>query len=68
MKEKITVMIADDHPLWHSAINHLLKEYPEFEVIGNATNGIELLNIINKQEPDLIILDVRMPEMDGMKH
>jgi DNA-binding NarL/FixJ family response regulator len=65
MKNKITVMITDDHPLWRKAIIDLLKTHPEFEVIGEANNGGELIELIKEKIPDVILLDIRMPVMGG---
>ena len=65
MKTKISVIIADDHPLWRKAVSDLLLDYNEFEVVAYAGNGLELLNVLDQKTPDLIILDIRMPVMDG---
>lgn len=65
MKTKINVIIADDHPLWRKAIEDILLEHEEFTVTNGVSNVIELLISLQKSIPDLIILDVRMPSMDG---
>jgi DNA-binding NarL/FixJ family response regulator len=66
--EKIKIIIAEDHPLMRSAIcNNLANESDQFEVIGQCCDGIELLEILKYQQPDIILLDIEMPRMDGME-
>jgi DNA-binding NarL/FixJ family response regulator len=66
--EKIKIIIAEDHPLMRSAIcNNLTNESDRIEVIGQCCDGIELLEILKYQQPDIIILDIEMPRMDGIE-
>jgi two-component system LytT family response regulator len=62
---KIKVLIADDEPLARKRIRDLLEKSPLTEVIGEAGNGRETLQSILKNKPDLVFLDIRMPEMNG---
>lgn len=63
--EKMKILIVDDEPLAREKIRNLLKKKSEFEVIGECGNGKEAVRTIQKQKPDLVFLDVQMPEMDG---
>jgi len=63
---KIKVIIADDHNLFINGLNLLLKEEPWIEVIDIANDGKELLTILTKTIPDLILLDINMPVLNGL--
>lgn len=65
--KKINLLIADDHTMFLQGIVSLLEQEPEINVVGKAVNGIEALEIIKSQNIDLIILDISMPEMDGIE-
>ena len=62
---KIKVLIVDDEPLARKRITDLLKNEADIEVIGEASNGIEAVAAMEEKDPDLVFLDVQMPEMDG---
>lgn len=62
---QIKALIVDDEPLARDRIRELLKEHPEIEVIGEARNGQEAINTIVNHNPDLVFLDVQMPDLDG---
>ena len=65
--EIINLLIADDHTMFLQGIVSLLQKEPEINIVGKAFNGIEALEIIKKESIDLIILDISMPEMDGIE-
>jgi DNA-binding NarL/FixJ family response regulator len=65
--EKINLLIADDHTMFLQGIVSLLEQEAEINIVGKANNGIEALNIIKKETVDLIILDISMPDMDGIE-
>jgi len=65
MSEKIRALIVDDELLARKFIRQMLKHEPDWELIGEASNGKEAVEMINAQEPDIVFLDVQMPEMDG---
>ena len=67
MKESIKILLADDHLLVRNGIKSLLEEEESLEVIGEAANGQEALNLAKELHPDLLIIDVRMPIMDGIE-
>ena len=62
---KIKTIIADDEPLAREKIRNLLAEDPDIELIGECADGIETVTAIRNQQPDLVFLDVQMPELDG---
>ncbi len=63
----LRTLIVDDEPLARERLHKLLKAEPDIEVVGECTNGWEALAAIEKQKPDLVFLDVQMPEMDGLE-
>jgi two-component system, LytTR family, response regulator LytT len=62
----LTVMIVDDEQLARDELAYLIKDFPDIEVIGTASHGLEAVELIQKLEPDLVFLDVQMPGLDGM--
>jgi two-component system LytT family response regulator len=64
-QKKIATLIVDDEPLARRNIRLLLKDDDEIEIIGEAANGREALALIKKHSPDLVFLDIQMPELDG---
>jgi two-component system LytT family response regulator len=62
---KIRVAIADDEVLARKFIRRMLKQDPEVEIVAECTNGAEAVATIRKEKPDLVFLDVQMPEMNG---
>ncbi len=65
--DKIKVMIADDSDFVRDGMKIILDVDEEFEVLGTAANGRELLNLAEKNRPDVILMDIQMPEMDGIE-
>lgn len=63
----IRLVVVDDHVLFRRGLIGLLNDMPEFQVVGEAGNGIEAIDVIKKVNPDLVLLDVNMPEMDGIQ-
>ena len=62
---RIKALIVDDEPLARDRIREMLKEHPEIEVIGEARNGQEAIDGVANHHPDLVFLDVQMPDLDG---
>ena len=60
------MIITDDHPLVLNGLYHLLREYPEFEVVERCSSGREALVAVRQHRPDILVLDLMMPEMDGL--
>ncbi|HEX3681389.1 MAG TPA: response regulator transcription factor [Bryobacteraceae bacterium] len=65
MASRVTVMIADDHPLVRSGLRILLERGGEFDVIAEASNGDEAIDLAVRHKPDVILLDVGMPRLSG---
>jgi DNA-binding NarL/FixJ family response regulator len=63
---KTTVIVADDHPLLREGIVTLLEKEDDFEVIGQAGTGEEAVNMVDDRCPDVVIMDIEMPGMDGI--
>jgi two-component system, LytTR family, response regulator len=61
----IRTVIVDDEPLTRERVRALAREIPDIDVIGEARNGLEALDLIVRTVPDLILIDVEMPELDG---
>jgi DNA-binding NarL/FixJ family response regulator len=60
------VLIADDHPLILAGIKHALETADDFEVVAETNNGAQVLPLVSQTQPDLALLDMRMPGMDGL--
>jgi DNA-binding NarL/FixJ family response regulator len=65
--EKIKIVLADDHLVVRKGIKNLLEEEEEIQVIGEASNGKEALKAVEELQPDLLIIDIRMPVMNGLE-
>lgn len=65
--EKIKIIIVDDHQLFRNGLRILLGSFPEFEVAGEASNGRDFLEIIQNTSADVALMDINMPEMDGIE-
>ena len=63
----VRLVIADDHYLVRSGYRNMLASEPDLEVVGEAENGREALELCRELRPDLVLMDVRMPEMDGLQ-
>jgi two-component system, NarL family, nitrate/nitrite response regulator NarL len=63
---RLRVLVADDHPLYRQGIVRALESSGEFEVVGEAADGATALARIRREKPDVAVLDVRMPGMDGI--
>ena len=65
--EKIRIIIADDHQLFRNGLKILLNAFPEFEIAGEASNGEEFLKTLMNTSADIALMDINMPEMDGIE-
>src|SRR5215218_11076663 len=63
----VTVLTVDDQQIFRRTLTSLIDAAPEFEQIGEATSGAEALRLAARLRPALVLLDVRMPEMDGIE-
>jgi NarL family two-component system response regulator LiaR len=64
--QTIQVMIVDDHNVVRSGLATFLRAYDDLELVGEAKNGLEALSLCHKKKPDVILMDLIMPEMDGI--
>ncbi|NMB90416.1 MAG: response regulator transcription factor [Chloroflexi bacterium] len=66
MKTPIRIVIADDHSIVREGLRLILETRPEFELAGEAADGAEALRLVNELAPDVVLMDLRMPGMDGL--
>ncbi len=64
---KIRIIIIDDHQLFRNGLKILLDSIPEFEVVGESSNGEEFLKLISTIQADIALMDINMPELDGIE-
>lgn len=64
--EKLNVAIADDNEKMLDLLGNLINEDKELELVGHANNGAEIYDIIKEKEPDVVLLDIIMPKVDGL--
>lgn len=61
------IIIADDHPIFRSGVRNLLRTTEDLEVVGEASSGDEALKLAEQCQPDLILMDIRMPGLNGIE-
>ncbi len=66
MEGQIRILVADDHPMLREGLVAVLATRPDFEVVGEAADGNETVRLAERLEPDVILLDLEMPGMDGV--
>jgi DNA-binding NarL/FixJ family response regulator len=62
----ITVVLADDQGMVRAGLRSLLEADPEIDVVGEAADGLEAIDEVRRREPDVVLMDIRMPELDGL--
>ncbi len=65
-KPAIRILVADDHAIFRDGLRKLLEVTDEVEIVGEASNGVECTKMLTKLKPDILLLDLRMPEKDGL--
>src|SRR5690242_594956 len=65
-KPKIRIVVADDHPIFRDGLCKLLALEDDFEVVAQAQDGREVLDVLQQYEPDILLLDLKMPGLDGL--
>lgn len=66
MPEPLTIVIADDHPLFRKGLRTLLGTLPQVRVVGEATNGLEAVRLVEQLRPTLVLMDLHMPDGNGL--
>ena len=64
---RLKILVADDHEVMRTGVRALIEQEPEWQVCGTATNGQEAVDAARKLKPDVVILDMTMPELDGLE-
>jgi len=67
MKAPISIVMADDHPIFRRGLVDIVSEYPQYKVVAEAGDGQQALEMIREHQPDIAILDISMPIMDGFE-
>ncbi len=67
MMKPIRIVLADDHWLMRDETRRLLEQYPDLKVVGEAEDGQQAIELIEQLQPDVVILDIRMPKLNGIK-
>jgi len=65
--ETLRVLVADDHPMFRDGLRALLASTPDTELVGEATSGEEVVSLATRLQPDVILMDVQMPGVDGIE-
>jgi two-component system, NarL family, nitrate/nitrite response regulator NarL len=66
VKSKIRIVVADDHPIFRDGLCKLLALEEDFEVVAQASDGRQVLEVLQQHEPDILLLDLKMPGLDGL--
>ena len=67
MIPKKTVVIVDDHPLFREGLKSIIRRDTRYEIVGEAGNGQDAMRLIGEQRPDLVLLDVALPDKTGIE-
>jgi DNA-binding NarL/FixJ family response regulator len=62
---RIRIVIADDHPVVRAGLQEMLRSQPDFEIVGEASNGVEAVALVKQVQPDVVLMDLRMTLLDG---
>lgn len=67
MPDSIRILVADDHPVVRDGLVAILSTQPDFEVVGEASTGLEVVEQVAALQPEVVLLDLEMPELDGVQ-
>src|SRR5688572_30399030 len=62
----VRIVIADDHKLMREGLSSLLNQQPDIQVVGQATNGRDAVQLTERETPDVVVMDVSMPDLNGI--
>jgi DNA-binding NarL/FixJ family response regulator len=63
---KVRLLIAEDHPALRETLRSVLKQYPEIDIVGEATNGEDAVLRAEELQPEIVLMDISMPKLDGI--
>src|ERR1051325_9652839 len=66
MKSRIKLLVVDDHPIFRKGISSCLSKNEHFEIVGEAADGREAVRKARELQPDLVLMDINMPQMSGL--
>jgi two-component system, NarL family, nitrate/nitrite response regulator NarL len=66
VKQAIRILVADDHAIFRDGLRKLLEGADDVQIVGEASNGVECTKMLAKLKPDILLLDLRMPDKDGL--
>jgi DNA-binding NarL/FixJ family response regulator len=67
VKSKTRILIADDHPLLREALCKVFSNQKDMEIVGQASNGEEAIDLASQLKPDILVMDIMMPKLDGLE-
>ncbi|MFE6851673.1 response regulator transcription factor, partial [Streptomyces sp. NPDC057674] len=67
MSAPVRIVLADDERMVRTALRVILDAEPDLEVVGEAATGAEAVSVVRAERPDVVLMDVRMPEIDGIR-
>jgi DNA-binding NarL/FixJ family response regulator len=62
----LRIVVVDDQPLVRAGFNKILEREPDLEIVGEAADGVEALEVVARLRPDVVLMDIRMPRLDGL--
>jgi DNA-binding NarL/FixJ family response regulator len=66
MEKKKRILIVDDYPIFREVLRSLLSSHQDFDIVGEAGDGLEAIELVSELHPDLVLMDISMPRMDGI--
>lgn len=63
----VRILIVDDYEFWRYCVVSMLKDYPEFEIVGEGSDGLDAVEMSAQLHPDIVLLDIGLPELNGFE-
>ena len=64
--DRVRVLIVDDHPMMREALREAIQKTPDFEIVGDASNGKQAIRLMSELHPDVVLMDLYLPDIDGI--